>query len=324
MKKSDFRVLAKKILCHKKVGVFSHVRPDGDCIGSQIALCLWLQKNGVEATAFNEDTIPINLAWLCNSIPITSTKGEDMDSFDAFVFVDGNALFRFGDTAGSLNETGKPLYMIDHHPDPEAVFDAFISQEGYSSTCELIFNLYEAHDITQIDTPAAKAMFTGIVTDTASFQFDSVTPDTLRAGSELLKHGDFSPSEVSQKIYSNRPARQLRLLSKALDTIELHSDGNFASISITQKMMDETGTTKEDTEGFVAYPLSIQGVKACILAREGKERTKLSLRSKSDVDVNQWARQMNGGGHKKAAGAWHKGTVEEAISEAVKIGNKQL
>lgn len=324
MEKNQFKSFADKILNHKRIGVFSHIRPDGDCIGSQVALCLWLRKNNVDCTAFNEDDIPANMQWLTEQVPVQKPEAGIMDDFDAFIFVDGNALFRFGETAESLSDAGKPLYMIDHHPDPAPVFEEMISVDDCSSTCELIFNLYEAHDAEQIDTTSAKAMFAGIVTDTASFQFDSVSPDTMRAGSELLRRGDFRPSEVSEKIYSSRPERQLHLLSRALETIKVFENGQIATITITEEMMEETGTTKEDTEGFVAYPLSIMGVKACILFREDGDKIKLSLRSKSDVDVNKWARELNGGGHKKAAGAWHEGPLEQAVKEVVSIGRKQL
>ncbi len=214
--------------------------------------------------------------------------------------------------------------MIDHHPDSEDVFEEFISREGSSSTCELIYQLYDEHNANQIDPPAAKAMFTGIVTDTGSFQFDSVSADTMKAASELLRRGKFTPNEISERIYASRPLRQLKLLSAALDTIQLHANGDIATITITQNMMTETGTTKEDTEGFVQYPLSVEGVKACVLFREDGDGIKMSLRSQSHIDVNKWARQFDGGGHKKAAGAWHKGPIERAKKEVIQIGKQQL
>ena len=318
-----FQKLISSLLSHKKVAVFSHVRPDGDCIGSQIALCLWLQKNGIDAVAYNEDSVNKNLEWLTSFLPIHNPTEEAMSIFDAFVFVDGNALHRFGKHAEMLSESEKPLYMIDHHPQPDDIFEEFVSDVGASSTCELIYNLYEKHEPSQIDEQAAKAMYTGLVTDTGSFQFDSVKPNTLMAAAKLLQYGNFSPAFVVQKLYSSKPMRQLKLLGMALETISLHENKQIATMYVTQAMFEETRTTSEDTEGLVSYPLSIEGVKACVFFRESSDGIKLSLRSQSDINVNEWARKLNGGGHAKASGAWFDGTLEEAIPEVLKVGRKQ-
>ncbi|RNC83910.1 MAG: bifunctional oligoribonuclease/PAP phosphatase NrnA [Balneola sp.] len=312
------------ILSHKRVAVFSHIRPDGDCLGSQIGLCLWLQKNGVETVAFNEDSPGDNLAWLFEFFPVVKPSSEDLSGFDAFVVVDGNALHRFGSVAEQIADLGKPIYMIDHHPQPDDIYKVGISRTDYSSTCELVYQLFAEHNPDQIDEAVAKALYTGIVTDTGSFQFDSVSPNTLKAAADLLERGKFSPNKVVENIYSARTLGQQHLLSKALETITLFADQQIAIICVTQEMFEETGTTKEDTEGFVAYPLSISGVKACALFREDGDRIKLSLRSRSEIDVNIWARQFQGGGHKKAAAGWHKGPLEQAIKDVISIGEEQL
>ena len=319
-----FKEFISKVKQHGKIGVFSHVRPDGDCLGSQVALCLWLQKNGIDATAFNEDEPGENLRWLLDFFPIVKPNASDLGGFDAFIVVDGNALHRFGSAAESLADLGKPIFMIDHHPQPDDIFEASVSRTDYSSTCELIYELYVEHDPDQINEQSAKAMYTGIVTDTGSFQFDSVTPNTLKAASDLLERGNFRPNEVVEKIYSTKTINQLHLLSMALETISLYANQQIAIICVTQAMFDETGTGKEDTEGFVSYPLSIAGVKACILFREDGDRIKLSLRSRSEIDVNVWARKLDGGGHKKAAAGWHEGPLDKAIEEVIKLGEDQL
>lgn len=319
-----FKDFISKITRHKKVAVFSHVRPDGDCLGSQIGLCLWLQKNGIDATAFNEDVPADNLIWLTDFFPVVQPKEGELDQFDAFVVVDGNAMHRFGEVAMKVEATGKPIYMIDHHPQPDDIFEEFVSRTDYSSASELVYELYAEHDPEQIEGPAAKALFAGILTDSGSFQFDSVTPNTLKAGSVLLEKGGFKPNEIAEKIYSTKTIDQLHLLSKALGTITFHANQQIASMYVTKAMFEETGTAKEDTEGFVSYPLSITGVKACVLFREDDDRIKMSLRSRSEIDVNAWARNLNGGGHKKAAGAWHPGPLDKAIDEVIKLGEEQL
>ncbi|MEX0608095.1 MAG: bifunctional oligoribonuclease/PAP phosphatase NrnA [Balneolaceae bacterium] len=319
-----FKEFIEKVTSHKKIAVFSHIRPDGDCLGSQIALCLWLQKNGIEAAAFNEDSAPANLHWLMEFFEVSNPQKTNLSSFDAFIVVDGNALHRFGPTAEKLKDYGKPVYMIDHHPDPEDIFESFVSETSYSSTCELVYKLYAEHNPDQIDARVAKAMYTGIVTDTGSFQFDSVSPQTMQAAADLMERGKFTPNEIVERIYASRPLKQLKLLSLALNTITLHSNKQIATICVTAEMLSETGTSSGDTEGFVQYPLSVEGVKACVLFREDEDKIKMSLRSQSEIDVNKWARELNGGGHKKAAGAWHPGPLEEAVKEVIRIGEKQL
>lgn len=320
-----FQEFRKKIVQYKKVGVFSHVRPDGDCLGSQIALAIWLQKNGVEAIALNDDPVPQNLQWLAEFFPVERPDEGKADECEAWIVVDGNSPGRFGSYEKLQEENPKPSFMIDHHPDPQPDFDLAISRDQASSTCELIYKLFCEHDPGQIDTEVAKALYTGLITDTGSLQFDSVTPETVEIAADLLRKGKFSPSEVVERVFSNRSLRELHLLSQALGTIRLYENNQIAVMYVTQAMLDATGAASEDCEGFVNFPLSIAGIKAAVLLKDlHEEGVKMSLRSRSDVDVNLWAREMNGGGHKKAAGAWHPGTLKEAIETVVSIGAKQI
>ncbi|MDX1619225.1 MAG: bifunctional oligoribonuclease/PAP phosphatase NrnA [Balneolaceae bacterium] len=310
---------------HQTVGVYSHIRPDGDCIGAQIAVCLWLEKNGKTAYAFNDDPVPMNLQWLTDYYEIEKPDERKLKRCDAFVLVDGNSPPRFGSYSEYIQDDPKPTYMIDHHPDPKDGFDLSISVEEASSTCELIFHLFLQHDIAQLDEEAAKALYTGILTDTGSLQYDSVTPETMNIISELLRLGEFRPNEVAEKVFSHKTLDQLRLLGLAMNTIELYEDNQIAVMCVTKEMLEKTDTTNDDCEGFVAYPLSIAGIKAAVLFKDLGEGIKMSLRSKSnEVDVNKWAREIGGGGHKKASGAWHPGPLEEAVEEVVSIGAKQL
>lgn len=319
---SDF---IEKIKDYNHVGVFSHVRPDGDCLGSQVALSLWLKKNGIGVTAFNEDEIPLNMHWLTTVIDIETPTEEKLDECDLFVMVDGNALHRFGKISEWLVDKTIPILMIDHHPNPSDEFEITISIDDASSTCELIYGLYEEHDVSQLDEASAKALYTGIITDTGSLQFESVTPRTVAIVSELLKRGKFRPNEVIEVIYSNKTLPQMKLLSMALETIQLFEDNQIAVMSVTKEMLEETNTSNADCEGFVKYPLSIANIKAAILVKDFHDKgIRISLRSRSAVDVNVWAKELGGGGHKKAAGAWHEGPREKAIEDIVKFGSKQL
>lgn len=320
-----FSEFIEKIEKYDTIGVLSHVRPDGDCLGAQVALCRWLQKNGYTVSAFNDDEMPLNLQWLTKAVDIKKPTEVKFSECDLFIVVDGNAIHRFGEFAEWVEGKSVPVWMIDHHPNPADEFDLSISVDDASSTCELIYGLYEEFDPGQIDSVCAKALYTGIVTDTGSLQFESVTPRTVAIVSDLLERGNFRPNEVIEVIYSNKTLPQMRLLSMALETIQLFEDNQIAVMSVTQEMLKETGTTSADCEGFVSYPLSIANIKAAVLVKDFyDEGIRISLRSRSAVDVNIWARQLGGGGHRKAAGAWHEGPREKAIEEIVKIGAKQL
>ncbi len=320
-----YKNLITKLQGHKRIGVFSHLRPDGDCIGAQIAMSLWLKKNGIDCIAFNEDPLPDNLNWLEIYHKVHQPENYNLNDFDAFLFVDGNALHRFGKNAEKAGVLEKPMYMIDHHPQPDDIFEASVSVVKASSSCELVYNIFKHHNPDQIDEGVAKALYTGLVTDTGSFQFQSVTHKTMRAAADLLERGNFRPDAVIGKVYSSRRLNELALLSKALDTIEIIEGCSIATMRVYQSMLDETGTTKEDTEGFVQYPLSLEDVHACVFFREDKDRIKISFRSNSDdIDVNLWARKFNGGGHKRASGALYIGSMEEAVSTVVTEGILQL
>lgn len=320
-----FEEVIQKLKKFDTVGVFSHIRPDGDCIGAQVATCHWLQKNGINVYAFNDDAVPLNLKWLGEYFPIQKPDEKKLKECDAFVLLDGNSPKRFGSYAEYMQDDPKPSFMIDHHPDPHDGFDLSISVEEASSTCELIFHLFLQNDISQIDEKIAKALYTGILTDTGSLQYDSVTPETMNVASELLRLGDFRPNEVAEKVFSNKTLNHLHLLSMAMGTIELFADNQIAIMYVTKEMLEETNTTNDDCGGFVAYPLSVTGIKAAILFKDLGEGVKMSLRSKSDdVNVNEWAREIGGGGHKKASGAWHPGPLDKAIKDLVEIGSKQL
>jgi serine protease Do len=316
--------LVAQLLSHSKIAVFSHIRPDGDCLGSQVGVCLWLEQNGVQVRAFNQDPSPENLRWLVDLFPVESPTQADLLEVDAVLFVDGNQLSRFGELAESLAEAKIPLYMIDHHPDPSDIFTDMISVPGASSTCELMYGLYQAHKPDQLIPAACKALYTGLVTDTGSFQFESVTPATLAAASDLLARGGFRPNEIMDALYANKSQGQIALLGKALNTIETHLDGRIASITVTQAMFEATGTGPSDTEGFVKYPLSLEGVMGCVLFREDADRIKVSLRSRTSLDVNGWARKINGGGHAKAAAGWYKAPMEQAKAAVLALGEESV
>lgn len=306
-----------------KIGVISHVRPDADCIGAQIALSRWLMQLGVEVIACNDDPVPPNLEWMLQHYSIRKTDFALLKDCSAYVFVDGNHPDRFGDAGRIAEKSGKPMFMIDHHPDPADVFEIMVSDVNASSTCELVYQLFD-HPGTSMDLPAAEAIYAGIITDTGSFRFDSVSARTHEVVAELIKAVGLETEPIHRKIFDGRTLNQLQLLARALNSVQMHQNNRIATLSVTQKLLRETGTSYHDLEGIVNYGLGIRGVQAAVLLCELDNKVKLSLRSNSHIDVNIWARELNGGGHVKAAGAFHDGPLEKAVEETVAIGAKQL
>jgi len=312
--------LVPKLLQHRTLAVFSHIRPDGDALGSQIGFCLWLQLHGIQAHAYNENQFPDYLQWLSDFYPIVEPRHLDPKDYDVVVFLDGNQPNRFGDMAESLATSGLPLYMIDHHPDPMEIYTDQLWSTQACSTAELVVQLYQQTGLERMSRNAAIALYTGMVTDTGSFRFDSVTPQTHRTAAELLEIGKFKPNLVHERIYDTKTFAQYKLLALAIDTMQFHGDGRIGTICVTQAMFDQTGTDYQDIDSFVSYPLSVKGVEASVIFVELEGRIKLSFRSKSKLDVNQWARHFEGGGHSKAAGGWTQGPLTEAIDRVLSYG----
>ncbi|MEX1122508.1 MAG: DHHA1 domain-containing protein, partial [Balneolales bacterium] len=285
---------------------------------------LWCQKNGIEAKCFNDDDLKNNLKWMNKYFPIEKPDRDYLDRCDGIVFLDGNSLDRFGVFAEYLKSVDKPLYMIDHHPDPDDIFELAYSDPKASSTAEMIYHLFEQGDLNMIDGSIARALYTGMMTDTGSFRFDSVTYETHLILSELLRRGEFSPDEIHQRIYDDWTLNQLHLLGMALNRVELHHNNQISTMTVTETMLRKTGCTYSDLEGFVSHALSIKTVKSAIIFCELEGKIKISLRAKRDVDVNLVARQFGGGGHKKAAGSWHPGSMQKAVEDFVKVTAEQL
>ncbi|MDI6400510.1 bifunctional oligoribonuclease/PAP phosphatase NrnA [Balneolaceae bacterium ANBcel3] len=303
---------------YSRIGLFSHINPDGDAIGSQLALSFWLEQQGLQTLLFNDDPVPGNMKWLEGSTRVEAPSEALVRTCDAFVLVDGNHPSRFGNMQHFLQETDKPVFLIDHHMDPpESFFHAMLWDPDASSTAFLVWRIFEESGLSLINRSVAEALYSGIMTDTGSFRFPTVTAGTHEAVASLLQYGKIRPDEVYSKIYEGKTLGQYQLLGNALNSIDLHEDGRVATMVVTQRQLEETGSTLEDLEGFVNYPLAIEGVLVSVFLYEKNGRIKVSLRGKSRVDLNKLARSFEGGGHFNAAGAWHPGPVEKATWELV-------
>ncbi len=318
---SEFR---EAIRPYRRIAVVSHTRPDADALGSQAALCMWLRHQGHSVTAFNDDAPPRNLRWIEDRFPIRQTDALKLGQAQAYIVVDGNALHRFGEAGRHIGLSHKPVFMIDHHPQPDEGFTLMVNRPEVSSTCQLIAHLYEETGWEGLTLSVAESLYAGMMTDTGSFRFDSVDHHTHRLTGELIERTGLKVDKVHRWIFDGRSLDQLLLLGDVLGTLQLHADGRIATFAVSQEMLRRRHCAYPDLDGMVNYGLGLQGVQASIMACELDHRVKLSMRSIEPVDVNRWARKFEGGGHARASGAWHAGPLERTITAVVDEGMRHL
>jgi phosphoesterase RecJ-like protein len=230
------------------------------------------------------------------------------------VVVDTNVRDRLGrKMAKPVKNSGAVKLLIDHHTEPETWFDRMFVRDTASSTAELIHELITAHDPGLIDEAIATALYVAILTDTGSFRYSSVTPAVHRVVADLLERGSRPPEAVYAALYETRSPHWVRLLALVLDTLTLRCDGLLSYLIVSRRVLEETGATSEDTEGFVGYGLAIEGVRVALIFTETPRGTKVSFRSKGDLYVHEWARAFGGGGHRNASGAYIKRDLDEVI-----------
>ncbi|HET6568396.1 MAG TPA: bifunctional oligoribonuclease/PAP phosphatase NrnA [Rhodothermales bacterium] len=302
--------------------ISTHIRPDGDALGSQLALGYFLQKLGKRVSMINSDPPAYNLYWLPGVDHVEVFEGsldqrERIASADAIIVVDTNALERLGKVASAVRNSTSPKLLIDHHTHPEKWFDLTYTRESASSTGELMYELITEQDPALIDTRIATVLYTAIMTDTGSFRYSSVTPRLHRIVAELLERGDIQPAPIHTSLYDTRSVQGLRLLGAALEGIQLRYNGQIGYTVVSQRMVRDTGSSLEETEGFVNYVLAIETVKAALLFSETVSGTKVSFRSKGNAYVNEWARSFGGGGHRNAAGAYFRRPVEAVVRDVI-------
>lgn len=313
----------------KSIAISTHTRPDGDAIGSQLALGLFLEKKGISVTLINQDSAPYILDWLPGIERIRIFDGsidqrERIARADALIVCDTNAEDRLGDVGPSLRAASGPKILIDHHTDSEEWFDIELSRVSASSTGQLVYEIISAWDIDAIDHAIAAALYVAIMTDTGSFRFSNVTGTVHRIVGDLLDRGQLDTSQIHADIYDRRSPEGIELLSRVLSTLEMHFDGAVGSLVISRRALNETGASIEEAEGFVNHILSIDGVRVALLFTETERGTKVSFRSKGRDHVHKWAQGLGGGGHKNAAGAFLRKSLEVTMERAIEKTPKYI
>lgn len=313
----------------KKITIIPHRNPDGDAMGSTLGLFHFLKQLGHECIVIAPNEFPDFLAWLPAAEQVliyeknTLICQEKLEAADLIFTLDFNALHRTGDLMESfLTQLEKTFIMIDHHQAPDSYAKYIYTDTSMSSTCEMVYHFIEKLDqLELINKTVATCIYTGLVTDTGSFRFSSTTSTTHEVASELIKKG-INNALIHNNLFDTSSYNRLQLLGKALQNMKLMQDYKTSYITLSQEELNTYNHQKGDTEGFVNYGLSIDGIDFTAIFIENKDEgiIKISFRSQNGFDVNQFARNyFNGGGHLNAAGGKSTNSLEETVNSFVSI-----
>jgi phosphoesterase RecJ-like protein len=325
---NDFSLLKKIIDEHNSFLLSTHVNPDADALGSELAFYLILKKLSKKVKVVNHSSTPYNLEFLDEEKVIEkfdeTVHGKIFDDAEVFILLDLNQANRIVKMEKGFRSFKGIKVCIDHHQDPENVFDNYFGSTDYSATSEIIYEFIEQTKIIEVDYAIALQLYAGIMTDTGSFRFDRTNPRIHRIMAELLETG-VNPTKVYDKIYDQFKFARVKLLGEALSSIELDSTKQIASMSIKREALLRTGATEADIDGFVNYCLTIQGVRIGILFYELKDGIKISFRSKGEIPVNKLAIEFGGGGHTNASGTrLFNANIEEYKEKVITAAQRYL
>jgi phosphoesterase RecJ-like protein len=302
----DFEKLKNIVLSNSSFLLTTHVNPDADAFGSEIAFYNLLKKLGKKVYIINHSSLPYNME-IFNIDNVIQKYDEVLhknifNEVDVIVALDFNRADRTVSMEKAIRKSNKLKICIDHHQDPEEFVDHQFIDTDYCATGQIIYDFIYHTKIVELDFNIAEPLYAAIMTDTGSFRFDRTTSEVHIIIAELLKLG-VNPEQVYDKLYDQSKFSKVKLLGRALNSINLLADNKIGYMTITQKDFEELCAIESDTENFVNYNLSIENVVLGILFIELKNGFKVSFRSKGNIPVNKLANEFGGGGHTNAAGA---------------------
>ncbi len=299
--------------------ILTHENPDGDALGSAMALYLFLKKQGKDVYVGCKDRVPHFLDFIPHCGEVVSLP--DGKFYDIGIIVDSAGFYR----AGTEVKVGKRV-RIDHHVGGEFYGMYDLIDPKAPATASLIYELIKAWDSSSMDRDIATCIYAGLATDTGFFKYSNTNEYTFEVAKELVIYGA-DPNYVYRMFSERESLNKMKLISKVLDTLTLYEGGLVAGITIFDRFFKETGTEYADSEGLVNYPRSIEGVEVAFALIEKPDEGiwKASLRSKVSADVSKVAERLGGGGHKYASGCKIKAdSYESALEKLLSEIRKQL
>lgn len=333
MQMRNFEELKSLLSEPKRIVLLPHRNPDGDAIGSTLAMRLYLSKLGHSCEVISPNDFPKFLKWMEGAKDIQIAEynpghsRRTIEKAELIFLLDFNTTARIDEVGEWLDRSEAPKVLIDHHQEPDQ-FDFMYSDVEMPATCQMVYKFIEAMGhLDLIDVSLAECIYTGILTDTGGFRYRTTSAETHRIVANLLEKG-LNLDKIYNEVYDNQSVGRLKLLGVTLDSLIAMPDYRTAYMKLTRAEQAEYGMQKGDTEGFVNYGLGINNNVLSVFFIEDQQRDfiKISFRSKGGFDVNQFARKhFNGGGHISAAGGRSDLGMEETIEKFVKIleGYKQ-
>ncbi len=303
----DFQKLKNIILENNSFLLTTHVNPDADAIGSEIGFYFILKELGKKVFIINHSPTPYNLEFLDidNVIERYDEKKHShiFNEVDVLAAIDFNRSDRTVRMQHKFLESNQLKICIDHHQQPEDFVNYLFCDSGYCATGHILFDLIKRTSIVKLNYSTAYPIYAAIMTDTGSFRFERTTPDIHRIAAELLEQ-NVIPGEVYDKIYDQSKFSKIKLMGEALNSMQLFGeDKKIGYMVLKQESFKTLNAIESDTDGFVNFSLSVEGVQIGLLFIELKQGFKVSFRSKGTIPVNQLAAEFGGGGHINAAGA---------------------
>ncbi len=286
----------------------THEGPDGDAVGSSLALASLLRKMDKDVTVHFRDPVPDLYAFLPGAETVVPHI-PDRD-YDVAVVLDIGELSRAGEEFCGFRRIGK-IINLDHHLSCDTFGTHNLIDTTAAATGVLVHRI-ASHAGYSVDPETALCIYVSIITDTGSFRYSNANREAFSIAGEMIECG-VNAWDVAEQLYENQPRKRLELLARCLPTLEVIGGGKAASVTVTLEMYASTGANAELTDGFVNYPRSIRGVEVAIFFRQLDEhKVKVGFRSKGKVNVAQFSAAMGGGGHHNAAGCTVEGSIEEA------------
>lgn len=311
-----FKFLTKKA---NNILITTHIIPDADGIGSEIALCLAFRSLGKNAICVNEEPLLERYKYLDPENVVISL--DDYKTFygnteiDLFIVTDTNSLNRIGDKVRALSQKSSELLFIDHHPCPKELMAIHCIDTTKAATGELVGTLIKELEIP-FNLNLALPLYTAILIDTSSFRYPTVTADTHRLVATLMDSG-VTPSHAYNMIYGTKKLSYMKLLGKVLASAHSTKDEKIAWLILSEDKLEKFHVDTEDTHAFINYLLVLDNIKVAVMFREVGDHVKVSLRSTGNVDVGVMAHALGGGGHDHSAATLIKGHLDEVVKTTV-------